>query len=201
MKNTLFNKYLRGLKDTLSPLKIYNFSAESNNIKELSVYAAAIASCASALEEIKNSFFIKTADKSALDHHLSLYDINNTSFISNAEKRNMLISNGSVRFGSGRIENLKNLLTGVGIIADIEETGNEILVITVHDYLGEYNNYYNIVLNCENLLPCHLEIVFNFLNFSWNSHDAKNLTFNTLDSYNDSWDIYPVRYKETEILS
>lgn len=177
----------------LRPLGIYTLEEESLVYCELASYAKGFALVYDRLALLYREAFLPTAESFGLDYLEQLMGFPANNKLDLERRRELLRYTISLAAGDYDLEGMKNGLRSIGLDAEIEEDReNERLYITANAFLGNFISYDRLKRDAQKILPAHLEVIFEFGNFTWDAFDAKDKTFDQLDARDFSWDEFEI---------
>lgn len=184
--------YENYLKNMLYPLKFYDFS-EGIVKAELKSNGESFDEVFEALEEVERECFIEQSEGYALSMYEAIlpYSLANASL----ENRRLAVKSLiNIDGASFTLEAINSTISGCGIKAEASE-GDEFYTVTIDfpDLRGKPDDYENICYKIEQILPCHLNVLYNirYLSFTeqteyfptWQSIENDNMTWYGLEHY------------------
>lgn len=178
---------LDSMKSKLEPLCLYNFSDSSLVNKELKAYVEGLNNLYDMLKELEKECFISTAQ----DYGLSLREKMYSSVRSNLtidERREMLNYRYSITSNDFNKQSIEKALIAAGIRGYIIEVPKEnkiyINCLELFDTMVTKNMAQE---EAEKFLPAHLLYDFDFRPLQWIQIEDKNMTFSQMDAKDLTW--------------
>ncbi len=172
----------------LTPLNIYNLNQSTNVYKELLVYANELDKLNFEMDTLLREGFVYTAESYGLSNIEKIYtaeDKTNTPEL----RREKIIGRLSINDSSFTLKDMKNSLLSLGVqeYKIIEYPSRNKIVIEIS---GEYTNseVAFIKAEIEKLAPVSYEVQVTFWGLSWSEIENKNLSFNSMDLQDLSWE-------------
>ncbi|MBE6948493.1 MAG: DUF2313 domain-containing protein [Ruminococcaceae bacterium] len=145
----------------LAPLSVYDLTENSYSRAELEAMGKALDECCSEIEILERECTVPTAE----DYGLSMYEklLPRHYAIAVHTRRKAIISMLSVNNSCFTQELLNKTLSGCGEPTTVRETGEASQVmVDFTEVNGRPVNYVQLERWVENMLPCHLETVYNY---------------------------------------
>ena len=176
------------LKDLLRPLGVYDLESGSINSGELAAIGAALDEIGETLEHAEREMLLATACDTGLDRIGELLTLSPVC-TGAAEKRGALAALLRIGGDSFTPAALNDTLRGCGIRAAVRETGTPGRVeVTFPGVGGEPDGFDRLRPIIEEILPCHLEVVYVFLYITWAQIESRYGTWAVLEAQDLSWD-------------
>ena len=168
---------------------IYRLDGESLVDAELMSYGVSLQAVEDRLETILREGIIATAEDEGLSAMEAVMGKPDRGTLSPEDRRAMILYWLSILPGDFDLEGMKNALRSVGLSADIlEDLPGERITVRQEEYRGARETFDMIMRDCEQMLPAHLEILFDLGALSWDGFDRQDLTFDARDACDLSWD-------------
>ena len=184
---------LEKLINAHSALKVYSIKEGSNIHTELSAYAAGLELLGAELEKMQDEAFYITASNYGLSMAEKLWGRVRDD-LSIEKRREMILSRCSFGYEDFTLEGMKKVLKFLGINGQIQEypkLHRVTVIITDKNLTQGQKNW--ITSQMQALFPAHLEADAVFADFCWDDIEAKNMTFDSMDSSGMLWsqiDVY-----------
>ena len=179
-----YGEYLRQL---LRPLGIYALEEGSSSGSELDAAGLALDGCAGALDTVERETVVATAEGEGLSLWESLFARRPADYGPEL-RREAILSLLQVSGDSFTLEAINRAISGCGILAAAEETGEyghvRIIFPEVAGVPDGFAQMERIILD---LIPCHLETEFYFRYITWAQCHARGLTWAMVEERAYTW--------------
>ena len=178
--------HLTALQGLLAPLGVYQWEGSFQQA-ELSAMGAALDNCCGQLEEIQQEMNLLTAQGEGLDRISRL--LAREPLAQEVEARRKALE-ALLRIGdrSFTLQALRDNLRGCGLRVELMETDVPQQVQVSFPYVGgvpaEFAGIRGIV---EEILPCHLEILYHFYYLLWSQLEELGWTWADVEAQELSW--------------
>ena len=179
--------YTEYLKDLLRPLQVYNLD-DGYGAAELEALGKGLDRCCAAGEQTEQEGCIPTAETLGLEKYESI--LPQVPISSNLElRRQALMALLSIDDGSFTEPILNRILSGCGIYAQVSETSTWYTVIVrFPDVRGKPERFPELQKRIEAILPCHLEILYEFCFFTWEMMEQQFTSWEALEAAVPDWE-------------
>lgn len=174
------------LKDLLRPLSIYQLE-DSICGAELSAIGLLFDDISVQLETMEQESSLYTAQDYGLDNISSLLSVTPVT-TTVAERRDALASLLRISGDSFTPSAINDTLTGCGLTV-VASDGESPLVVTVTfpDVPGIPDHFEEMKLVIEEILPCHLDIQYDFWYITWALMESNYGTWNNIEASGFTW--------------
>lgn len=180
--------YAQYLKDVLKPLHIYDLDLGAG-ADEITVLGEALDGIYAELEECLREMIPLTAQSFGLENYESILPCAGIGSIADRQSAIAALTSES---GFG-LEALRRNLRGCGIEVALNEYGTETVIVSFDGKNMSSAEIARIKQIIEQIIPCHLAIVYETAystwreleheNFTWNRIEYEELTWHTLQTY------------------
>jgi len=178
--------YARYLRELLAPLRIYDL--------ENGAGAAELDAAGTLMDALLDELLVQEREScpaTATDYGLSRYEEllpYTPAYITPEDRRNALHALLRIDGCSFTPTDLQNTVAGCGIEAVVQETDTP-FTVEVHfpQNRGIPEDFPQIRSRIEQILPCHLEVVYVFIYFLWHELETHLLTWAQLEESVKSW--------------
>ena len=178
--------YAQYLRELLAPLRIYDLKTGAG--------AAELDAAGELLDRLCQEFLTQERESctaTAMDHGLSRYEEllpYTPAYITPEDRRRALNALLRIDGCSFTPEDLQNTVAGCGIQAVVQETGTP-FTVEVHfpRNRGIPDGFPQIQKRIEQILPCHLEVLYVFIYFLWHELEANLRTWAQLEAEAPTW--------------
>ena len=165
---------LTSMKDALRPLVLYNLGEGSFISRELSCYAQFLDEVGEAIDSLLTEGFLQTAGEEGIARMEALAGARQPEEMELEKRREMLL----YRFAH-RPDDFTAQIT--------ENFGAEQLILSDDTAFSDPAQYLRIRREALDLLPAHLEVLFNLGTLTWTVFQGKDFTWNQWNSQNLNW--------------
>ena len=151
---------------------------------ELAAYGAGLSLLFGAVEAVRRTMLVGTADAAGLAAFERLFRITPSSD-SVENRRAMLLERGSVTGSDNTRAALERQLLAAGIRGNIVEHFGDGIYLNVHEVLGISETA--AAAEAADFLPAHLPCTLDFGKNTWDAVDAREMTFAQMDLKNRTW--------------
>lgn len=179
--------YAQFLKNLLRPLGVYSFSPGSLSASELEALGYGLDQAAARLDYAEKEGALDTAEDEGLRRREALFA--HTPVQLNTQLRRDAIA-ALLRIGGGSftLEGINSTISGCGIKAVVEETDRFGYVKVVFpDVIGRPEGFEKIRDIILDIIPCHLEVEFDFHFLSWKECEAFGYTWKIIHQNEFTW--------------
>lgn len=153
---------------------------------EMAAYGVGLGILFDAIKRCQENLFVQTADEETLSILEKLFrTIPSESNVKS--RREMLLERGSVTPEDHTQLSLERQLLAAGIRGNIVENHQSGLYINVHEVLGITQEAASA--EAKTFLPAHLPYIIDFGTNTWDAVDARDLTFDEMDTAGYTWNI------------
>ena len=181
---------LTQMKDMLAPLGIYSLDDDSLVMHELTVYATQLEKLHDKLRIALRENFISTAQSYGLDRFEELTERYHSD-LSVDERRERLLLYMTLDNNDFSVNDIRRQLTLMGVSDNFtEDFENERIIfpdLVEADDIIRIAEELNVI---EDIVPSNLEIDTGFSEFDWDSFDALDFNFGTLDKMGLRFDLF-----------
>lgn len=179
--------YYEYLKKLLSPLGLYDLEA-GYGAQELKLIGSRLDEVFKSLEENQREGLVTTAEDFSLDEYEALLPYRPAA--SNTEyRRDAIAALLRIDGRSFTVAALNDTIRGCGVKATVRESPvPQTVQVCFPEIIGLPDNFESLSSRIEQILPCHLEIIYVFAYITWLSLEAQFLTWAALESADLSWD-------------
>lgn len=178
--------YAEHLKDLLEPLGIYRWDG-SFQWNEIQTFGEIFDACAQELEDIQTEMHLMTAQNKGLEQFKSLLakapatqDVEQT--------RNAIIALLRIGDRSFTPKAIQDNLNGCGLSVKVEEIGlMGAIGLSFPGVAGEPDGFQQIKSVIESIIPCHIEIDYDFIFVTWAILREKSATWRHIAQNNFTW--------------
>lgn len=171
----------------LAPLGVYNLDDGSVNMAELYAIGGALDDCAAEAMEIERESVVPTAEEYGLTNYetiLATRPVREGAEVRRSAIRSLLLIDDA-SFTPGA---LNSAVSGCGISAEVRETEKKYTVkVNFPDTRGIPDNTESIMSRIEQILPCHLDIKYEYLFPTWEQIEAAFPRWNIAETENVTW--------------
>lgn len=175
------------LKLKLQPLRLYRFDGNSRVEAELTAAAAGLDLAYQALEELTQEAFVPTAQSIGLAMRELSFGSERAD-LPMGLRRSMLLYRGAVTVNDNTKQSLEQALLSIGIRAELFEVPEEQkLYVLCREVLDQSVTRYRLKQAALQLLPAHLEILFDFGKVTWSYLNNTEKSFQELENPGYTW--------------
>lgn len=175
------------LKNKLLPLRLYRFDGNTRVEAELTAAAAGLDLVYQALEELTQEAFLPTAQELGLAMRELSFGSERADLPTEL-RREMLLYRGAVTVNDNTKQSLEQALQSIGIRAELWEAPEEQkLYVLSHEVLDQSVTRYRLKQAALQLLPAHLEILFDFGKITWSYIKNTEKPFQELENSGYTW--------------
>ena len=179
---------LKSMKDALRPLGLYNLGEDSFISRELSCYAQFLDEVGEAMDSLLTEGFLQTAGEEGIARMEALAGARQPEETALEKRREMLLYRFAHRPDDFNREGMLRGLAALGLTAQITENfGAEQLILSDDTAFSDPAQYLRIRREALDLLPAHLEVLFNLGTLTWTVFQGKDFTWNQWNSQNLNW--------------
>lgn len=178
--------YWQQLKELLAPLGVYDWEGSFQR-GELVALGAALDECDENLEEIQREMQLMTAQDWGLDEVKSL--LWRSPPAQGVEQMRLALA-ALLRIGdsSFTLQAIRDNIVGCGVDARVEETGSPGRVtVSFPGVAGIPDDFPEAETIIMDILPCHLEVLFDFWYMLWRELESQFLTWKALEAKGLTW--------------
>lgn len=171
----------------LRPLNIYNLSENSNVYNELLTYAKELDILNLEIETLLREGFIFTAESYGLSNIEKIYTAEDTQNTPQS-RRDKILERLKLNDSSFSLKEMENALKSLGV-KEYKILEYPARLMLVFEITGDYTEAEISFIKSEihKLAPVSYDIQINFWGLTWNEFESRNLSFNSLDLQNLSW--------------
>lgn len=174
--------YAEYLKDVLRPLHVYDLDY-GTGADEISVLGDALDEVYAELETIMREMIPLTAQSYGLEKYESILPCGS---IGNLEdRRNAIAALTSV--SSFGLNDLRRALSGSGIELELNEYGPETVIVSFDRNGMSDDDIAKVKQRVEQMIPCHLAIVYETAYATWRELEHENFTWNRIEYEDLTW--------------
>lgn len=178
---------LERIKAALTPTGLYNIEKGSLIYAELSAYAEGLDLLNEEIKIVEGECFVSTSETYGLlmrEHLIGV--LKNT--LPTENRREMIMYQSGISKKDFTKESMEKVLVACGIVGTISEYPSEQKIhINCIKILDNILTREQIKSEAYKYLPPHLDVTFDFRNFSWSIIEDKNMTFSQMDNKNMTW--------------
>ncbi|MDO4730653.1 MAG: hypothetical protein Q4B14_00765 [Clostridia bacterium] len=179
---------LNRLKAGLRPTGLYKLDDKSLVHAELCAYAKGLEILDRELSNLEQEAFVATAEDYGLSIREELSD-RKLSEETIENRRRMLNYRSSVTANDFNMEGIKKALLACGLETEIFESPGEFTIfISCISMLDKSLTQEKAIELAKSFTPAHLNVVFDFRNFSWDKIESLDLCFDDMDNKDLMWD-------------
>lgn len=175
--------YVEYLKDVLRPLHIYDLDS-GTGADEITVLGTALNSVYSELETTLREMIPLTAQSYGLDRYESMLPY--IPACERAEDRGQAIAALSSVSGFS-IDAINQSVRGCGIEATVKEYGTETVIVSFKNENLSAEESAKIEERIEQIIPCHLAIIYEKYFATWRQLEHENMTWRRLEFEELTW--------------
>ena len=174
--------YTNDLVRLLRPLGVYSFDAGSFSLAELQALGGALDALDEYAQAMQRESVAMTATGEGLDQMLSLFR-SRTIAQSVEAKRAAIAGFLSVGGDSFTLAALRGCICACGVACQLDETdAGSRVVVSFPGIMGSPEGFAQAQTVIEDILPCHLEIVYFFRYCTWGETMEYGLTWGALNA-------------------
>lgn len=151
---------------------------------EMAAYGAGLGMLFDAVAQSRRNLFVRTADAETLDRFEKLFRIL-PSGSDTETRREMLLQRGSVTPADHTKAALEKQLLAAGIRGNIVEKYEGGIYVNVQEVLGISEAA--AAFEARTFLPAHLPCVIDFGVNTWDTVDARDMSFDEMDAADSTW--------------
>lgn len=187
--------YAEYLRELLRPLRLYSLDTGYGAV-ELEQEGKVLDQCYNAIDQIETEAFLNTALDYGLEAYEALFPYRPAS--ENLEdRRQAILALLRIDGGCFTIDALNDTLRGCGIHATVRESDTAMTVeITFPDMQGIPENMGEIQKRIEQILPCHLEVVYCYKYITWRELEAWFPNWAAIEAEKLDWTALELYVKE-----
>lgn len=179
---------LASLMDTMNALSIYDVKESTLIYAELVALAEGLDIVNNKLQELERESFVGTSESYGIDFRERVLGALRSN-LSLERRREMLIYQMGLTSNDYTRESMERALVVCGIESSVVEYPKENkLYINVIEILDNGFTEEQIKTSAQKFLPLHLDLEFDFRNFSWSLMEEKGNTFLEIDNKQMTWE-------------
>lgn len=174
--------YAEYLKDVLRPLHVYDLDG-GTGAYEISVLGGALDDVYNELETILREMIPLTAQSYGLEKYESILPCSGVGNLD--DRRNAIAAMTYVSdFG---LNGLRRALLGSGIKVELNEYGPETVIVSFNRNGMSDDEIEQVKQRIEQIIPCHLAIIYETAYATWRQLEHENLTWNKIEFEDLTW--------------
>mgnify|MGYP004732996813 CR=1 FL=1 len=180
--------YFDFLSNLLGPLCIYDMES-GPGYGELVAVGDALDKADLGCETVERECTVATAEDYGLECYEDLFPYK--PIYSDLEgRRQAIMCLLQIREGSYTVDALNKTISGCGISARVSETDTKYTVKVVFPGTrGIPDKFEGIKRIVEQILPCHLDVIYDFVYLTWQELEKARFTWKFIEDNNMTWDI------------
>ncbi|MBC8570526.1 hypothetical protein [Zongyangia hominis] len=172
----------------LRPLGLYDLREGSFVARELRCYAAALDAVDDALDALLREGFVQTASETGISRMEAITSSRQSADMPIEKRREMLLYRFAHRPDDFSPEGMKNGLRAIGLDATLVELlAQEQLVLSDSSAMADLSQYLRVRREAGQLLPAHLEVLFDMGTLTWAVFEGKNHTWSQWNNLALNW--------------
>ncbi len=175
------------LKELLRPLGLYDLDT-GPGAAELSALGAAMDSLAAYLAEIEAEALVLTAGEEGLSRYEAVLPYHPASG-DTEQRRQAIMALLRIDDGAFTLPAIRDTIRGCGIECLVEESKTpQTVEISFPGLMGEPENFPGVRSRIEQILPCHLDLVYLLRYLIWEELEGYGLTWKLIESKKLTWE-------------
>lgn len=174
------------LKSLLDPLQLYNPEDSIGNA-ELNALGEAMDEVCERLSEVERESVLATAQGWGLELYEKLLPYHPVSGTLN-DRRAAIMAMLRIDDASFTLPDIRDTIAGCGIAVEVEESSaSQTVCISFPGIMGEPDGYEDIQARIEQILPCHLEVVYLLKYLTWMDMHKYGMTWRKIETAGLTW--------------
>lgn len=172
----------------LRPLALYDLREQSFVAKELLCYAVFLDAVEDAVDALLREGFVQTASEAGVSRMEAVTGSRQSADMPLSKRRDMLLYRFAHRPDDFSPTGMENGLRAIGLDAAlIENLSQEQLILSDSSAIESLGQYLRVRREARQLLPAHLEVLFNMGTLTWSVFEGKNYSWSQWNNLALNW--------------